>query len=106
MPKIVIVQKFFGTASESRWFCSEDCALAASWSNCFLNGVLEDGAPGEDSAESVLLLTVVGRGANVALLTAARVDHTQGLSQGDLRLVITHDRHIVESAGRNLGGCL
>ena len=103
MPKIVIVQEFSRTASEPRWFYSEDCALAASWPDRFLDAVLKESTPGEDAAESVLLLTVVGGGADVALLTSARVDHAEGLSEGDLGLIVTHDSHIVKTARRNLG---
>ncbi len=39
----------------------------------------------------------------MAFLTSARVDHAEGLSEGDLRLVVTHDSHIVKTARRNLG---
>ncbi len=39
----------------------------------------------------------------MALLTSARVDHAECLSDGDLGLIVTLDTHIVKTARRDLG---
>jgi len=72
--------------------------LAASGPHVLLNVGLKEGTPRDNRAESVLSDAIVGGGADVAFLTAARVDDSKSFSHGDLGFVVTRDPHVVHSA--------
>lgn len=73
--------------------------MAASGPHVLLDVGLKEGAPRDNRAEDVLSDAIVGGGADVAFLTAANVDDSESFSHGDLGLVVTHDSHVVHSAG-------